>query len=133
MSDETREAVARIIDPAAFQPPYQSGFPNEDSLRRKLQSDAASKALAKADTILRLIALARASVPEGWEPIASAPTMEAVLVFGGEVKYPVVASWTGLRDEPWCLDALGNVHDEIDWPTHWMPLPAPPADAKVLK
>lgn len=64
----------------------------------------------------------------GWQDISSAPTMEAVLVYGGEVKYPVVASWTGLNDEPWTLDALGNVHDEIDWPTHWMPLPEPPAD-----
>lgn len=64
----------------------------------------------------------------GWQDISSAPTMEAVLVYGGEVKYPVVASWTGLNDEPWTLDALGNVHDEIDWPTHWMPLPEPPAE-----
>lgn len=64
----------------------------------------------------------------GWQDISSAPTMEAVLVYGGEVKYPVVASWTGLNDEPWTLDALGNVHDEIDRPTHWMPLPEPPAE-----
>ena len=66
-----------------------------------------------------------------WRDISTAPTMEAVLVFGGEVRYPVVASWTGMADEPWCLDALENLHDEIDWPTHWMPLPANPDDGAL--
>ncbi|MHB1310493.1 MAG: DUF551 domain-containing protein [Gemmatimonadaceae bacterium] len=66
-------------------------------------------------------------VERGWQPIESAPPMEPVLVFGGEVRYPVTASWTGVLDEPWALDALQDIGQEIDPPSHWRPLPDPPA------
>jgi len=69
---------------------------------------------------------ALASKPDEWGTIETAPTMEAILVYGGEAKYPVVASWSGMRDEPWRLDALGVTSDEIDRPTHWMRLPDDP-------
>lgn len=62
----------------------------------------------------------------GWRPIETAPDSETVLVAGGDAIYPVTASWSGLSDEPWCIDGQENVHEEIGWPTHWKPLPAAP-------
>ena len=62
-----------------------------------------------------------------WQPIETAPTMEAVQVIGGEATYPVTASWSGRYDEPWCLDALEDTGREIDPPTHWRALPDLPA------
>lgn len=64
--------------------------------------------------------------PAGWRDISTAPIAETVLVAGGDADYPVTASWTGLHDECWCIDGQSNVHDEIGWPTHWMPLPDAP-------
>ena len=67
-----------------------------------------------------------------WQPIETAPTMEAVQVIGGEATYPVTASWSGRYDEPWCLDALEDTGREIDPPTHWRALPdLPAAEAEV--
>ncbi len=79
------------------------------------------------DDILAALAAAGYVVERGWQPIESAPPMEPVLVFGGEVRYPVTASWTGVLDEPWALDALQDIGQEIDPPTHWRRLPDPPA------
>ena len=81
--------------------------------------------------ILSALTAADYVIERGWQPIETAPTMEAIQVIGGEVTYPVTASWTGRDDEPWCLDALGNVGQEIDPPTHWRPLPEPPAAAEA--
>lgn len=62
-----------------------------------------------------------------WQPIETAPRDEAILVSGGGILYPIVASWSGRDDESWRLDAEGNVHMELDrFPTHWMPLPSSP-------
>ena len=66
----------------------------------------------------------------GWQPIETAPIMEAVLVYGRDCKYPCSASWSGIEDEEWFADAGGVIHGEIGWPTHWMPLPAPPEVTK---
>lgn len=60
-----------------------------------------------------------------WKDISTAPIMEAVLVCGGDILYPCSASWSGLPDEEWTLDAQATCYDEIGWPTHWMPLPEP--------
>jgi len=83
------------------------------------------------ETFLSALTAADYVIERGWQPIETAPTMEAIQVIGGEVTYPVTASWTGRDDEPWCLDALGNVGQEIDPPTHWRPLPEPPAAAEA--
>lgn len=62
-----------------------------------------------------------------WQPIETAPRDEAILVSGGGILYPIVASWSGRDDESWRLDAEGNVRTELDhFPTHWMPLPSSP-------
>jgi hypothetical protein len=45
-----------------------------------------------------------------------------VLVAGGDVMYPTVASCGPNEDEGWCIDYQGDIHNEIN-PTHWMPLP----------
>lgn len=65
------------------------------------------------------------ALPE-WQPIETAPREETVLVAGGDAPYPVTACWSGLSDECWMVDGQEDVRTEIGWPTHWMPLPAPP-------
>ena len=61
-----------------------------------------------------------------WQPISTAPKDEAVLIGGGDIQYPIVASWSGLSDEVFCLDAQGDTHDEIEgWPTHWARVEGP--------
>ena len=66
-----------------------------------------------------------------WQPIGTYQRDEAVLIGGGDILYPIVASWSGTRDEMWHLDAQGDIHTEIfGWPTHWMPLPDQPKETK---
>lgn len=61
-----------------------------------------------------------------WLPIATAPTYETILVAGGDAIYPVTASWDGDNVDGWWVDGQEDVHEQIGWPTHWMPLPAYP-------
>jgi len=61
-----------------------------------------------------------------WQPIKTAPEMEAVLICGGDVLYPFVASQTDIKDEGWWVDAQGVIFGReaaAFSPTHWMPLP----------
>lgn len=59
-----------------------------------------------------------------WRLIETAPTYEAVLICGGDVLYPCVAS---LNNGEWDAEAQGGIlrEDIAECPTHWMPLPAP--------
>ena len=77
----------------------------------------------------------------GWQPIETAPKGQPLLFFGVTqpdsimVRYrsPVVYSgyWSRL-DESWC--AHGSHWDGPFFaPTHWMPLPTPPAGASEEK
>jgi len=61
-----------------------------------------------------------------WRPIETAPTDEAVLICGGDVLYPCVAS---LNNGEWDAEAQGGIlrEDIAECPTHWMPLPEPPS------
>ncbi len=61
-----------------------------------------------------------------WRPINTAPTYETILVAGGDALYPVTASWDGDNQDGWWVDGQEDVHCEIGWPTHWMPLPEAP-------
>lgn len=61
-----------------------------------------------------------------WQPIKTYHLNQPVLIAGGDIIYPIVASWNGRVDECWHIDAQENLGDEVGWPTHWMPLPAPP-------
>lgn len=78
-------------------------------------------------SIRNLKALFALSTPANpWRPIKEAPDAETVLVAGGDALYPVTASWSGQTDECWQIDGQEDVHGEIGWPTHYMPLPAFP-------
>lgn len=62
-----------------------------------------------------------------WRPIETAPKDEAIQIAGGDILYPIVASWSGMDDEPWQIDAQAATHGEIEgWPTHWRPLSPEP-------
>jgi len=61
-----------------------------------------------------------------WKPIRTVPLGVPVLIAGGGILYPIVASWSG-NNGVWCLDAQDEaVKDISERPTHWMPLPEPP-------
>lgn len=69
----------------------------------------------------------------GWQPISTAPTHETVLVAGGDAIYPVTASWDGDTIDGWWVDGQEDVHEQIGWPTHWMPLPPSPSNQGASK
>ncbi len=57
----------------------------------------------------------------GWQPIATAPDKQILLVFYAQYGEQRIA-WQGSMGK-W-RDYQGNMQT----PTHWMPLPAPPVD-----
>jgi hypothetical protein len=73
--------------------------------------------------------LAAADAAQAWQPIETAPEWEAVLICGGDVLYPCVAS---CNNGEWDAEAQGMIlrEDIAENPTHWMPLPAPPKETK---
>ena len=95
------------------------GYPNE-TFR------AAQDARALQIVLDQLDALTAAFAAKDWQPIATAPDATYVLVwlpnYGVNVatltKHPTGDHW-------WMRD-----HDDYCYPTHWMPLPAPPSEAR---
>lgn len=93
----------------------------------------------------------RVSPPEGWQPIASAPTTQEVLVYWPAMAIDDDGELTGeIADRPghigvssnnlggWepdsVVEANGSFFDddfEFGEPTHWMPLPAAPPLAAI--
>jgi hypothetical protein len=71
----------------------------------------------------------------GWQPIESAPKDGTyVLVTNGVAQASWVAKFVGERafiENPWMSMMLNLWHSPVRYfstiPTHWMPLPAPPA------
>jgi len=63
------------------------------------------------------------SLPSGWQPIASAPKQERVLVYVADPDDIGIVWGYQLEDGMWTEDETGR---EISMPTHWMPLPLPP-------
>jgi hypothetical protein len=89
---------------------------------------AAKSIKAWADALDAL--LAASPVPEaGWQPIASAPT-DGTRVLGcvdGEVRF---VTWCKTSHVPlygWNISDQGVEDFDLCYPTHWMPLPLPPA------
>jgi hypothetical protein len=75
------------------------------------------------------LAAADAVAGDGWcRNMSKAPRDEAIQVIGGQAEYPITASWSGMFDEPWQIDACQQTWGEIDPPTAWRPLPAAPKD-----
>lgn len=81
------------------------------------------------------ICTAAPSAPDGWQPIDSAPKHQNVLVWREDAGEPWVAQFTDATfydaengdpdDEAW-FDLAGR-YEGVEAPTHWRPLPAPPA------
>jgi len=80
------------------------------------------------------------STESGWQPIETAPKDQVILVYGRPDDMEHVtftragahtAYWDSI-DEAFCLSGAGWDGPFIK-PTHWMPLPAPPATRAALK
>lgn len=88
--------------------------------------------LALADVITSALS-AQASVV-AWQGIESAPEDGTrILVSGGDLTRVQTAEWNprvGCWDcEEGCLEGPARHPDEMSGPTHWMPLPDPPAES----
>lgn len=118
----SREAIARIIDPGAFnQIIYGGPYAAE-------QGRIQNMALAKADAILALGG-------EQWRTIDSAPRDGTRVLASWDPKRfgppesrheddPAIVRWCAehWKGPGWYPDAMGTPYHV----THWMPLPAPP-------
>jgi len=109
MTHEILEAVARAID---------------DALRDQIKLANLQK---NNFSFLPVAAAAVETYEEAaWQDIETAPKEEAVLVAGGDVLYPTTMSAADVGGG-WHMDYQGYQFDDDTWyPTHWMPLPAPP-------
>lgn len=66
----------------------------------------------------------------GWMPIETAPKRGEVLIYAEETGEQFVAFWgTSIEDgeTAWCFARGSGVSFIVRDPTHWMPLPTPPA------
>lgn len=144
-----QEAVARIIDPFAAEclEKVMSGqqiWREKHGLRYEHWKNrwevnckfGWEKAIAKADQIIALRALASSPVQDGWMPIETAPKDgRGILVIDMTAEKPEAGNawwlydvWTAVQ--PIGAIALGpDVFRAMTWPapTHWRPLPAAPA------
>jgi hypothetical protein len=70
---------------------------------------------------------------EAWQPIETAPPMKTVVMWC-DTSTPDLANWrmdTGYKTQDGCFNWNGRIIAPWDFqPTHWMPLPSPPAFKK---
>jgi hypothetical protein len=71
---------------------------------------------------------AQPSVPEGWQPIGTAPkTSKAILVHCADRKNTFTVTWARDEEFPWSGKWKHFAGDFLtETPTHWMPIPAAP-------
>ena len=87
----------------------------------RLVEDAKGAWVAWAEVKAHLAALDAELTRLRWQPIATAPEGEYVMVW-----LPNYGEFPAVRtDRDWWQRAGGFIH-----PTHWMPLPVPPTEAK---
>lgn len=67
--------------------------------------------------------------PSGWQPIDTAPSDEPILIYT-QAWGPIIAVHSAEFGE-WLsrMQVPVSIRDESEAPTHWHPLPEPPADA----
>lgn len=108
----TREEVARIIDPGAF----------DESIKKVARAHWREHAYAKADSILALL---KPTSP--WRPIESAPRDGTwILAFCEPALIPVLLRFCSASDG-WTDEIADSYGSVVSYrPTHWMPLPALP-------
>lgn len=92
---------------------------------------------AKALLVIEAALTPPAAVEDGWQPIETAPrdgTRVRILsadgaeednVYWSEERYCILGAPQGSRGPGWVSTEAGNL--PIDPPTHWQPLPRPPA------
>jgi hypothetical protein len=66
-------------------------------------------------------------VEGGWRPIESAPEERLVLLYMALPGEPLGFDIGWLEDGDWMLSSKDNEPADVAQPTHWQPLPAPPA------
>jgi hypothetical protein len=83
-------------------------------------SEAAAAARECADD------LASALAETGWRPIATVPINQPVWI-GHALSQTMLICWRETPGSPWTI--IWSNKRVVDWePTHWMPLPPPPAE-----
>lgn len=73
-----------------------------------------------------------AARPSKWQPIATAPRDGTAILLSMDRDVTIGAYLQTGTEHPWEVFDVGSVgmlngwRDDVDGPTHWMPLPAPP-------
>jgi hypothetical protein len=68
-----------------------------------------------------------------WRPIETAPKEAEILLFLTETQDVVVAEYLSSVSQPgWYAWGLQLLDPLAESPSHWMPLPGPPAEAQML-
>ncbi len=124
------EAVARIIDPEAFI--LFRRFDDGLAVMAEHLRPCREAALTKARSILDFLALS-APAEEGWRPIETAPTDGTPVDLWVDIVEEAPNSFH-LENEPHRV--ARTYYADYRWfggewpwkPTHWRPLPAPPAE-----
>lgn len=98
------------------------------ALKKRFRDVAGPDVTMPADTIWlsyaeTALAAADAVTASGWQPIATAPKDGRILVFGGRFTEPDCV-WS---DGDWWRYCIKRGDLLTSLPTHWMPLPSPPA------
>jgi len=77
------------------------------------------------DSLPAYVEYVRADLAPSWQPIKTAPkSSKAILVHCGDRRNTYAVTWFRLY-EGWAIFGGGALNEK---PTHWMPLPAPPAE-----
>lgn len=71
---------------------------------------------------------AQTSAPSGWRPIETAPTDGTYVLLVSPAHGRVIGAHVG--GDVWHFFGVGAITGKSERPTHWMPLPAPPAEGR---
>jgi hypothetical protein len=93
-----------------------------------IADEASSLLFNHATAVLARAYLAATRADEGWRPIETAPkSSQSILVFCPEYGNTYIVCWRSWDETPGWLHFAHSGGRLMEDPTHWMPLPSPPA------